>query len=125
MFTRILFFLTVTVSLLYSTETKKFHPDSLTANSVNIRPIKQDYWIAEDKGLHLAGSFIISGLTTSALKRFSGYKKQAGANIGLSFTFSLGLSKEICDSRKKENIFSYKDLTADLVGCLLGYIVFK
>jgi uncharacterized protein YfiM (DUF2279 family) len=38
-------------------------------------------------------------------------------------SFSLGLGKEIYDHRKPSNRFSYKDLTADIVGIVIGVII--
>lgn len=120
---RLIMLLICLSSIVNATELKSFSADSLQFKSKN--EIKEDLWFGRDKGLHLAGSFILSGFTSQALKRFSKSGSDAGITIGISFTFSLGMAKEIYDGQKSNNIFSYKDLTADALGVLIGFLVFK
>ncbi|KAA3617178.1 MAG: DUF2279 domain-containing protein [Calditrichaeota bacterium] len=75
--------------------------------------------------MHIIGSFISTGITRLALKRYAGFSDSKSVNIALSFSFSLGLAKEIHDSRQERNIFSYKDISANLLGSLLAYLVVK
>ena len=112
-------------SPLFASSNKTFSVDSLQSNKNNSHLHSQDNWIAKDKGMHLVGSFIVSGATTLSLKRFRGYSGTKSLNIGVSFSFGLGIIKEIYDGKQENNKFSYKDLSADLIGSLLAYIVFK
>ena len=93
-------------------------PDSLQEE------IKDD-WFSRDKGQHLTGSFIFSGLVMMSANRFLDTHKRKSKTIAVSFTVSLGLAKEIFDSQQKNNHFSYKDLTADLLGICLAMLVFQ
>ena len=85
----------------------------------------KDEWLGRDKGLHLAGSFISMGLMTLSTQRFFNTHKIQSKNIAVTITFSLSLSKEIYDSAQTDNHFSYKDLTADVLGIALALLVFR
>lgn len=85
----------------------------------------KDAWIARDKGMHFAGSFIITGLSTLTLRKVYGASKVRSVNMGVSISLSLGVFKEIFDSRQPRNFFSYKDLAMDVAGTFLAYLVFR
>ena len=85
----------------------------------------KDRWFGRDKGLHLAAGFITSGFITLSTRRFAGIDEKKSRYIALSVTFSLSLSKEIYDSRQSDNHFSFKDLTADLLGIAMAILVFR
>ena len=85
----------------------------------------KDEWFARDKGMHLAGSFISTGFVMTSGNRLLNIENQKSKIIGVSFTFSLALGKELYDSQQENNHFSYKDLTADILGIVLAIIVFK
>lgn len=97
----------------------------LIADSLNNDVTINDQWFARDKGMHVAASFILTGFTTMCGNRFMDLKKSRSKTIGISFTFSMALGKEIYDSRQQNNHFSYKDLTADVAGIILAVLVFK
>jgi len=120
---KILFFIILFSNLLYSNNNFKRNlllPDSMTHNG----EIK-DMWLSRDKGLHLTGSFISTGLMIMSTNRFFDLNKQKSMKIGVSFTVSLSLGKEFYDSQQINNHFSYKDLTADVLGIILAVLVFK
>jgi uncharacterized protein YfiM (DUF2279 family) len=85
----------------------------------------KDSWFSRDKGQHLTGSFISTGLIMMSSNRFLNTDKGKSKTVAVSFTLSLGLGKEIFDSQQHNNHFSYKDLTADLLGICLAILVFK
>jgi uncharacterized protein YfiM (DUF2279 family) len=77
-------------------------------------------WFSADKGYHIIGSMICTTFIGElSRKRFDTTLHKAQM-IGAGTTFSLGLAKEIYDSGKPNNIFSWKDLSANCVGILLG-----
>lgn len=89
-------------------------------DSLIVLHVKSDKWIAVDKGYHLVGSLICTtGISNSCL-RFAKIKKERSIQIGAGFTITLGLGKEFWDGRHKNNIFSWKDLTADILGIIIG-----
>ena len=82
-----------------------------------------DYWFSRDKTHH----FLTSAFLTTAgfyffreQSRWSNLNSQQGA---VCFSLSLGLIKEIRDGRKKTNDFSWKDLTVDILGSVLGLVI--
>ncbi len=93
--------------------------DSLHVHPRVKAPVK-DRWIAPDKGLHLLGSMMVTIAGTKTLQQNYGFKYRDGMKWAMGFTFCLGLGKEVRDSRQPHNIFSWKDLTADIVGILIG-----
>lgn len=93
--------------------------DSLTVNPLLNEEIV-DRWIAPDKGLHLLGSMMLTVAGSKTLQQNFGVKSQASKTWAMSFTFCLGVGKEVRDSTRPHNIFSWKDLTADIIGILIG-----
>ncbi len=83
----------------------------------------KDDWIKPDKGLHLIGSMICFLGSANSLQRFAGKTKNNAVLLGGSFTFSLGVAKELRDKSYENNIFSFKDLLADLVGIGIGLLI--
>jgi uncharacterized protein YfiM (DUF2279 family) len=84
---------------------------------------KQEKWLSPDKGTHVMGSMISTTLIGQiSLKEFDN-STQKSQIIGAGTTFALGLAKEIFDSRQPYNIFSWKDLTANGVGIIIGIIL--
>ena len=73
----------------------------------------QDKWIASDKALHFTYSALGTALITNTL---NDYNVKAPEIKGAAIMFGIGLSKELFYDTK----VSYKDLTADLLGCVVG-----
>ncbi len=82
-----------------------------------------DKWFAEDKYKH----FILSaGMTiwTYQFLRFQRNKDHSRSrNLSIGIVFGMGTLKELIDSTKKNNHFSYKDLTWDAAGILIAYLL--
>ena len=78
----------------------------------------QDKWIAPDKALHFTYSALGTALITNTL---TDYNVKAPEIKGAAIMFGIGLSKELFYDSK----ISYKDLTADFVGCVVGTYVNK
>ena len=84
-----------------------------------------DRWFALDKGQHLIGSMILTIGTASSLKKYSKYSDQKSDIVGASFSFFIGFGKEMCDNNKENNYFSFKDLTANITGIVLGLVLLR
>lgn len=82
-----------------------------------------DHWIATDKAVHMVGSLIATVGSGVVLQRTRQYSGRNSGYVGLSFSLSLGLGKELFDSRQPCNHFSFKDMAANLVGSILGYLL--
>jgi len=98
-------------------------------DSINIvngnKKIVVDRWIAPDKGLHLLGSMMTTIAVTKTLQQHADFRKASGMKWAVGFSFSLGIGKELWDSTKPRNFFSWKDLCADLVGITLGRLILE
>jgi len=103
-------------------------------DSLNIKIITDDQkqpkltidpWLAPDKGYHFLGSFMITVGGAQLLMRASEQEKQQSVIMGAGFSFTLGLSKEIYDSTRRGNRFSYKDLLANLAGIFAGVCILQ
>ena len=119
---KILLFLVLSTSLLFS---NTFKSAMLLSDTLDSKIDINDEWFSKDKGMHLAGSFISTGFVMMSGNRWLNLNKQKSKIVGISFTFSLALGKEIYDSRQENNHFSYKDLTADMLGIVLAIIIFR
>ncbi len=102
-------------------------PESLNAYFQSIAMIEKkevnDKWLSPDKGYHLVGSMI--GTTLVGQLSMKGFDTSRGKSqiIGVGAAFSLGLAKEIYDSGKQKNKFSWKDLMANGVGIIVGVVL--
>ena len=86
-------------------------------NSEIINYQEHDSWLGSDKIKHFSGSFLLTIFSHSLLNNDYQFKKELSATIVLG----VGLSKEIIDSKKKNNFFSIKDLVANITGVGLAF----
>lgn len=82
-----------------------------------------DSWLSPDKGYHIIGSMISTTFIGQTGQRGFTLSNQRSKYVAAGITLSLGFAKELYDSGKKNNIFSWKDLTANCVGILTGVIL--
>ena len=100
----------------------KWCEDDSTQIQKNSPKIKDSWW-GWDKIGHLGFSAVLSGIFYQAYhQQFSNPHKNS-VYFSASLTFSLGMGKEIYDSKKPKNKFSYKDLIFDMVGIATGIII--
>ncbi|MDO9549240.1 MAG: DUF2279 domain-containing protein [Candidatus Marinimicrobia bacterium] len=89
---------------------------------INQSKRSNDPWFGLDKLKHLSSSFV---LTTTAYyiqaKMTDISNAKSLTNAGM-VTISLGLGKEISDSRKPGGIFSLRDLTVNIAGIGLAFL---
>ena len=93
------------------------------ADSVNKVLVKTDAWFGSDKIRHMTGSMIATTFTAQIARRQFNLSRKDATKIAIGITFSLGLAKETFDHTRRDNIFSWKDLTADLLGITLGVLL--
>ena len=84
-----------------------------------------DSWFGVDKGQHFVGSFIGTILLSQVNNRCFNIDKLNSQRIGMSVVLSVGLTKEIFDSRKVNNYFSWKDLLANAAGIIAGIAIME
>jgi putative lipoprotein len=85
----------------------------------------RDLWLAKDKADHLVASSFLVGLGYYIHNKEMKQSKSAGYNSAFVFSFSFGLAKEAYDQYHRKTGASWKDLVADLAGCLLGYAALR
>ncbi len=88
------------------------------------RRVDPDRWLAMDKFWHFSASFATVGAGYHLGANRLGLDHAPATGIALGGTFALGLTKEFHDLAGPSNLFSWKDLTADLLGIGTGYLVF-
>jgi uncharacterized protein YfiM (DUF2279 family) len=82
-----------------------------------------DQWFSADKGYHIMGSLISTTLVGQISMNSFDNSTEKSQLIGAGSTFTLGLAKEVFDSKSPNNYFSWKDLTANSVGIIIGIIL--
>ena len=83
----------------------------------------RDQWFSPDKGYHVMGSLISTTLVGQISMNDFDNSTEKSQLIGAGTTFTLGLAKEIFDSKSPNNYFSWKDLAANGVGIIVGIIL--
>jgi putative lipoprotein len=85
------------------------------------RTAGRDLWLAKDKADHLVASSFLVGVGYYIHNKELKQSRSASYDHALVFSFSFGLAKEAYDHYYRKTGASWKDLVADLAGCLLGY----
>ena len=91
----------------------------------NPKVILSDSWFGIDKGQHFAGSLIGTILISKVNNSYFDVNKSNSKIIGGGIVFSIGITKEFFDSKKEKNIFSWKDLVADVAGIVTGLVLME
>ena len=79
-----------------------------------------DRWLGLDKLEHFGVSAFLSALSYEIYHDFYNNGEESSLSFSCGLTFSLGLGKDICDEKKPNGRFSYKDLVADILGTAAG-----
>lgn len=87
--------------------------------------IKNESWFAIDKGQHFIGSFIGTVLITKVNNRQLNIDKSNSKKLGIGIIFTFGLVKETLDNQKFKNIFSWRDLLANIAGIATAIAVLE
>jgi uncharacterized protein YfiM (DUF2279 family) len=74
--------------------------------------------------LHFALSLTLTGSAYHFIRCRLDAPETRSTVYSLGFTFGCGLGKEIWDSTRPKNYFSYKDLLYDILGIGAGYLLF-
>ncbi len=114
------------VTVLTDSTNNRAHPLARSyASSAALKAwaLKQDFWFTRDKVQHFAACFFITYSSRLAATAILNFEKNA-ANVfagGLS-TF-IGFMREVIDDHEYNNIFSTKDMIADMLGVLLALVI--
>jgi len=89
----------------------------------NVGGSSHDPWLGKDKLDHfLTSAFLVGAAYNYNRELFSMSHKQA-LRFSVSFSFTIGVSKEVWDKTSKRGSPSYRDLVADLLGIGLGFLI--
>ena len=80
-------------------------------------------FFAPDKARHFAGSFMLTVLSAKIAEHHFELSNRHSKQVGIVFSFSMGLGKELRDEVKKGNRFSWKDMAANVSGIIVGILV--
>jgi putative lipoprotein len=95
--------------------------------SINISNLKasttEDYSFASDKQKHFIGSTFMGGIFETILENKNyNFSNKEKIIYSVSGSMTIGIFKEVMDSREENNIFSKADLTYDFAGSVLGSV---
>lgn len=101
---------------------KKLVIGAVCCGIFNIAEAK-DEWFAQDKAKHFSISVGMGAIATSLMpKDFTDEEKIVGGTLA---GFLVGFSKELYDKSTPGRVYSYKDMTWDFAGSLLGSYLFN
>ena len=92
---------------------------TLSACAVAPTNHKEDVWFSQDKYAH----FVLSGITSAVIAKAAkddGQDNCEAAFIGFGITLSLGAAKESYDKRHKKTLYSFHDMSWNLLGSTIG-----
>jgi len=88
-----------------------------------IKPPARDSWLSADKGYHVIAGMMTTVFIGQSSLRGLELNRQESRYIGAGGGLVIGFTKEFYDSKKPGNRFSWKDLAADGVGILIGFLI--
>jgi len=83
-----------------------------------------DKWFAMDKLLHFTASAGITGLSYHCYHCQFNNPEDKSIYFSLSIAGVSGIGKELFDKKIRKTRWSWKDITADIVGVTAGYFLF-
>lgn len=87
------------------------------------RLYETDKWLASDKVKHFSVSFALVLLAKVAAKEGLKFDRAASTASAVGSTLLVGFVKEVIDDLNPNNLFSLKDLAADLLGIALALLI--
>jgi uncharacterized protein YfiM (DUF2279 family) len=78
-------------------------------------PPPRDKWLAEDKLKHMFASFVVTTISSSAI-RAAGASSSTSVWAGAAVGVGAGAWKELTDLRRRGETASYKDFVWDVAG---------
>lgn len=82
-----------------------------------------DKWLGSDKVKHFSASFLLVVLGKMGSKEVLKFDRAASSTSAVGTALLVGFVKEVVDDLNPNNIFSLKDLVADLLGIALAVLL--
>lgn len=106
-----------------------FQADSLQIreNTQDLKKIalQRDEWFGSDKVKHFGVSLLLTVSLKVLADNALNFDRDPATFSAAGLTFATGFGKEVYDDTKPNNIFSLKDLVADLAGVLAGVLLVR
>ncbi|MEM6161976.1 YfiM family lipoprotein [Erwinia sp. P6884] len=83
-----------------------------------------DKWTGPDKAQHFIASAFVAA-SGNAWGEQQGWRDRHSGSFGLMFSITLGVAKELYDSREAGSGWSWKDLSWDVAGAATGYALWN
>ncbi len=96
----------------------------MTLNGCTSFHFANDNWQGKDKAQH----FLFSMAASAGANAYTDHQKyghREGLLIGLSFSISLGVAKELYDSRPEGTGLSWHDFAYDVAGAVAGSLLYQ
>lgn len=87
------------------------------------RLYKADKWLGSDKVKHFGASFLLVVLGKVGSRELLKFDRAASSTNAVGSALLVGFVKEVFDDLNPNNIFSLKDLVADLFGIALAFFM--
>ncbi|PIS27988.1 MAG: hypothetical protein COT43_07595 [Candidatus Marinimicrobia bacterium CG08_land_8_20_14_0_20_45_22] len=82
----------------------------------------RDPWLGLDKLKHFTSAVYMTMTAYYVQSRIANKSRNASENVSTMMTVTLGVSKEIFDTRKKDGFFSWKDVLFDVAGTAVALV---
>lgn len=90
--------------------------------ALKVWALKQDFWFTRDKVQHFAACFFITFSSRIAATALLNFDHQAATTMAGGMGAFIGFMREVIDDYQDNNIFSSKDMAANLLGVLLALV---
>jgi uncharacterized protein YfiM (DUF2279 family) len=114
------------VSALLDSTNNRAHPLARThASSAALKAwaLKQDFWFTRDKVQHFAACCFITYSSRLAATAILNFEKNAATVFAGGLATFIGFMREVVDDHEYNNIFSIKDMVADMLGVVVALVI--
>ncbi len=94
-----------------------------TSAALKAWALKQDFWFSRDKVQHFAACFFITYSSRLAATAILNFEKNAATIFAGGLATFIGFMREVVDDHEYNNIFSTKDMIADMLGVVVALVI--
>lgn len=98
-------------------------PGAADSSSCALHHPVHDQWFGQDKAHHFMSSAFLTGFSYYVMKQELDQTHEAATLSAVSFSFTIGLAKEIYDGVSGKGTPSFKDIVADVAGIAVGFLI--
>jgi uncharacterized protein YfiM (DUF2279 family) len=94
-----------------------------TSAALKAWALKQDFWFTRDKVQHFAACCFITYSSRLAATAILNFEKNAATVFAGGLATFIGFMREVVDDHEYNNIFSIKDMVADMLGVVVALVI--